>query len=1266
MSQPRTSTRAGSHAGRGFRYQDAAAAWLAVRCWAGDLSYGSVTPEGLDDAELIGSDGRVFVQMKSRRDQLGPHGRGDVAAHLRDLWTRASTAPIQPEQLILVLERDVDGIEIQHRVATPLADLKTLMTLVAKHKFAGNWIERTSILIAPTPMESAINLLVEKLECIPLMAAIYFAAIADKVGNLSDDNGVRGPGDFLSLSVSDLEHEIKKLAGTLSVADLDSAILRGLCEPVDFLTPLKDADFYLGVDVQPGHISAGLLSERPEARLRVLNALERQRAVLISGPSGSGKSGLMWEAAKESRHTIRWFRVQNAAESDVVELLRLADTFRATAHMPIGFVLDDVGRHRSGLWDVLASEAATRRNILLLGSLREEDMFLVERRSLSIEIREQPDTGLAERIWRELKDRGQTSWPGWREPWRACNGLLLEYTHLLTQDRRLLDVLRDQVVRRVREKRRAELAVLRVVSMAGQTGGTVDLMHLRGTLTLSDDDLSDALKRLIDEHLIQSLKSGERLASLHQIRAAALADITHETPPPLKSETVKQAVICISPEDIEGFIARTMVRESALVAGILDGAIERMRTDGSLTLLAAIVRGLDTGSIGDTVERWLPHLDRLGIPSTQATMVAMLAVANTEPFIEEKLQAHFDAARLLRDMIHHDHRQALINHLEPQLSTLLTEEPNWRAVTALLAGLFGAPLSPSLEICLAKLQPDLLAMPLEEAVELLETTGLVEPKLARIWVNEVGQASLLERLTHEIPWVSSVEFRNEPEGYAVCANIFYISDRIQSDIHEDVVNLCRKIFAFAPSADLVVSSAISPDGVPVEIGGIPVATKRIPRANLPAEALPTRNKRWIAAVAQRVSSNGMSQYLAESKRLLDALIPLLEKLIDGVVRGKAKTQILDRLGTIHDASRNLTRLPDPETISGQKSAIGVSDLQNILNYCSANLLRGLIELPERAAASYALATDILTQIDKASIEEPWMLIGDSPPPSLARLREIVEQVRMIVGEAGFRSLKPSQLVPSLAKSAMSNNVLRMLSHRVEQQIDGCLRELNLALEAVVREQGYIAWTVSRPIGEIGGPWPYSEMLVVVMLERMEDWLTTLAAVAQPLREISGVGRRLSIVPAVAGFSIPDQAVSGVETLFPQPFRDVAWLEAIGLPPADIPVVRTFDLFAAALLDASAITAFGCGVEGRSPEEANTIAKVLSEIGSARAELERAFPAAERVELMGYLDQLLAMGPNFAIEYWQHMHGGVASQTLAVLPAMKLIIVDLYLRNSIVN
>ena len=76
------STRAGSHAGRGFRYQDAAAAWLAVRCWNGDLPFGELTPEGRDDAELIGAEGSTFVQIKSRREHLGPYTPGEVAADI--------------------------------------------------------------------------------------------------------------------------------------------------------------------------------------------------------------------------------------------------------------------------------------------------------------------------------------------------------------------------------------------------------------------------------------------------------------------------------------------------------------------------------------------------------------------------------------------------------------------------------------------------------------------------------------------------------------------------------------------------------------------------------------------------------------------------------------------------------------------------------------------------------------------------------------------------------------------------------------------------------------------------------------------------------------------------------------------------------------------------------------------------------------------------------------------------------------------------------
>jgi len=51
-SLAKAATRAGSNAGRGFRYQDAVSAWLAVEIWAGLLSPAIMIPEGGDDVEL--------------------------------------------------------------------------------------------------------------------------------------------------------------------------------------------------------------------------------------------------------------------------------------------------------------------------------------------------------------------------------------------------------------------------------------------------------------------------------------------------------------------------------------------------------------------------------------------------------------------------------------------------------------------------------------------------------------------------------------------------------------------------------------------------------------------------------------------------------------------------------------------------------------------------------------------------------------------------------------------------------------------------------------------------------------------------------------------------------------------------------------------------------------------------------------------------------------------------------------------------------------
>lgn len=85
-------SRAGSHAGRGFRYQDAVAASLAVGGWAGQLPYGLVVPEGDDDIELGTTTGRVLAQVKSRRSKRGGFPVADVVNRSLAHRVRTTTA----------------------------------------------------------------------------------------------------------------------------------------------------------------------------------------------------------------------------------------------------------------------------------------------------------------------------------------------------------------------------------------------------------------------------------------------------------------------------------------------------------------------------------------------------------------------------------------------------------------------------------------------------------------------------------------------------------------------------------------------------------------------------------------------------------------------------------------------------------------------------------------------------------------------------------------------------------------------------------------------------------------------------------------------------------------------------------------------------------------------------------------------------------------------------------------------------------------------
>lgn len=1245
------STRAGSHAGRGFRYQDAAAAWLAVRCWNGDLPFGELTPEGRDDAELIGAKGSTFVQIKSRREHLGPYTPGEVAADVRELWRRAAAATSAPTALMLVIERSVADVELVEGVATALSATDRIGKLLAADPRAKTWLARTQVVVAPSPAESGANLIASKTACTALVAAIVFAAVTTDVGRLSDENGLKVAGSFLTLSTSDTTRKIDDLISVLAIADLETAILNGLCEAVDFLTPTPSKDFYLGMDVQPGHLAAGLLVERPASRERVLNALESKGAVLISGPSGSGKSGLMWQSARDSRHTVRWFRIRSATEADVPTLLRLTVTHRASEHAPIGFIVDDVGRARAGLWDQLASEAATRSGVFLLGSLRQEDMFLVERRTLTADLYEPPDDELAERLWRALKDRGQTDQPGWREPWRDASGLLLEYAYLLTQGRRLEDVLREQVERRVREGRETELAILRMTSVIGRTGGRTDIDRLQSIIGVPAHDLSVALRRLVDEHLLRETSNG-KLSSLHQIRGNALAVVTHEAPPPFLSETVRQACLTVSREDIESFIARSLLIDVDVGDDLVAGAIDRWRAEPTLQLLSSILRGFGTGDIGRTIHKWIAGLDDLDLPKTQITQALTFAMAEMEPFLTEKLSAHFEAASRFKTTPHMDHRTTVLEALGSDVASLLTPASSWPEVVELLTSSIGMVPPAAILNALQALQPDFDKMPILDAVNLLEAVRTHSPDLADAWVASAGQTALLDRLAVEAPWRSAIQLRTESEGLAVTGELFHISDAVQSGLHDEVVEMCGQALALAPASRLAVFRAIDPDGEETGIG-VPIASKRIPRTNLPPAAVPLRNRQWMTAAAQSVAPGSQSQFLAEAGGLLTELVPPLKRLVDGIVRGApdGRQAELDAVGKIHDATKALARPPRLGASGGDDGIFGVAELQNVLNRSSAELLRWMIDPVGKGTAGCLGIQELLTQIDRVA-DEPWELIGDGPPLALEELKSLLGDIWLVLGEAASRGRKIHQIAPTSALKARPGRALSVLLPSVRLSVGTARSRLKDALRAALRGVDADAAVHIRASNEPLGAWPYSETVIILSIPQAAQWAERLQAVAATARGVVGPGARLTVMPAIDGRSNPVWAVSSIENVLPVAFEDVDWLSSVGSPPMDLPLTHCVDDAFGALLTVSAIERFGCATSGRNPVEAEVRDHYERRYQSALATLQGALPSSLVTEAAETLGALKDAGGELSVMFYRQIRGALPTPLMERFVAFK--------------
>ena len=523
-------SRSGAWAGRGFHYQHMVSALILVRQWAGLAPPGYLVPEGFEDCVVESSDRRIWIQIKSRND-----------ATFRDAEVRKILATVDDKVAKFKNSTDIRSALILEKPRTTRVetDISRLFDDGAGRVF-----------ISETPGEEIVRLLSTHLETAEVLAEGLASDLYKLVADASEQNASLPFENRRRISTTEVERRIFERLEAADPSAIDEALASGVLEPVDFINPVYEPDFYRGVKVKPGYVTANLVLDRPNDVNKVLDAVWQRRHVLVSGPSGAGKSALVWLVTTAIAGQLRWFQITGmATAADAEAIIRLVRARRPTEISPIGLVFDEVGSANSDLWDVLVRELRGIPALYFLGSVRQEDVNLVANQSDTVFVQVVLEEALAQSVWEKLYANNLTSWTHWREPFEQSDGLMLEYVHLLTEGKRLATVIEEQVRLREQENRNHELKIIRSAAVLCTHGGDVVASRLFELLDLTPDAANLALKRLIDEHLVRESRPGI-LGGLHRLRSQALVKASHDETVFLTADTLWRSLSATTSETL--------------------------------------------------------------------------------------------------------------------------------------------------------------------------------------------------------------------------------------------------------------------------------------------------------------------------------------------------------------------------------------------------------------------------------------------------------------------------------------------------------------------------------------------------------------------------------------------------------------------------------------------------------------------------------------------------------------------------------------------
>lgn len=1192
-------SRQGSHAGRGFHYQNAVAAEMAVRAWRGELLVRRFVPEGLEDISLELDDHWLHLQAKSRREHRGNFTPGELASAWRHLAERLAADPTAHGAL--VLERPLEGAEsgldrTLAEVAHPEIRKAIALALAGLSFGAEEFLSRMHMVVLPALATTSIALLADKLGLPPATCVAHYTRLRTELSRLADENGIRGVHDPAAFTVGEIARLIDDVSEAVDASALEEAVRDGLCELVDFSTPLVDPRFFQGVDVVVGHIVAGLPAERPELADELIAGLLARRVALAVGPSGAGKSAILWMVAHDLRHRVRWYRTRRLAADDVPAFVRLVKGLQPTPESPIGLVVDDLGRDDRTGFDQLVEELREQPGALVLGACREEDLILVRTAHQAAQVRPTLDVVLAERIWAELRARGETAWAEWREPYERSERLLLEYGHLLTAGRRLAETICGQIEQRVLDNRGLELDVLALVATADAYGAELDATKLAAALNADDTRLKSALLRLVDEHLI-SLRDG-MLGGLHELRSLHATQAIHRVPPPTLGATVRRVIDLLDGPILQRFVTRLLLAEAVEDDQVIDALAARATSRTDPRGLAAALHALRLVGFQRSAAQWREaFLDEDASPTNIGIIAQYVLNGGEAAALPQPTQRVIARLRALGSV---DLRPVLLARIAPQVPAALAAAPDIETAATLLAALGEIGQQTTAEG--GSLAPLAEGASLADLRLLLEAAYAASPELAVDLVDKLGgAAALLERLEAEQAWVRAAHLGATDDGRPTAeAEYAYVAESAQPPAHDAVVDLARYLAAFAPTAEVAICRAIDATGAAAGFG-LPLADKAIDRCNLPSQAAIAWNRARGRAAIAALAAPTETDYLLGVRDIMVQAAPFVRRMGDAWARGRSpNSRLAADAAALAEAAHKLRPAPIAIETAGvlDEGELPFLDAASYVGTMIANNLYGRLFKGEHTAP---LIPQIIDKVEEWGEPDRWRFLGEAPLDDVAALRQALLDLYAVASEEAR-----SDRLTRVALQVAAQGGLASAAKEARKRSSARMELLSSTTERRMAQDGFHATVVRRTGPAEPHRWPNDDFLVLVTVPTILDWLINIEALVSLCRPLLADLVHLHMAPVRAGRIVASCGVRVIENVFPDD------------------CVRSWPELPFPLLDEALGDRFRRGTQALCE-----ISGIVSSIRGARvhgeevAALEAAFDRAR--ETLGYLDELESKG-----------------------------------------